>query len=193
MTDEQNQIDPLAPTDKNDHSADQSHAGAVSGKKKFFLKKCKNCAVKETECAEYKTGWQRALADYKNLQRETDQRRSEWAKQSETQILEEFLPVYEHLKMTIDNDQLVDDKNPWLEGVRHVLKQFKDILARHGVEEIKTVGEKFDPIFHEAVGQQESNEFDDETIIKQISSGYCLGDKILKPAKVIVNKKTERV
>ena len=156
-------------------------------KKKLFNKKCKNCAKQEKECQEYKTGWQRALADYKNLQNEIDKKKSDWAKYSEVQILEEFLPVYEHLKMSIDNDEVQTDKSPWVEGVKYVLKQFREILDNHGIEEIKTVGEKFDPSLHEAVSHEKAENKDDDEIIKEVSPGYKMGDRILKAARVIVN------
>jgi len=136
------------------------------------------------KCEEYKTGWQRALADYKNLQKEISERRTEWVQMSEQQILEEFIPVYDHLKMSVTG---VNDGGPWLEGVRHVLRQFAEILKGHGVEEIKTVGEKFDPIRHEAVGE-ESGENESGVIIKEVSSGYTMGGRTIKAAKVIVRK-----
>jgi len=156
-------------------------------KKKIFNKKCKNCEKNEIKCAEYKAGWQRALADYKNLQKEIENKKGEWIKMSEVQILEEFLPVYEHLQMSIDNDEVQKDNNPWVQGVKYVLKQFKEILDNHGIEEIKTVGEKFDPNFHEVVDEKESDQESGE-ILKQMSTGYIMGKKILRAAKVIISK-----
>ncbi len=156
-------------------------------KKKLFVKKCKNCEQQENNCEEYKTGWKRALADYKNLQTEINNKKSEWIKMSEVQILEEFLPVFEHLKMSINSQQVQNDNNPWVEGVKYVLKQFKEILDNHGIEEIETEGKKFDPHFHEVVNEEESEKENGE-IIRQVSSGYTMGKKVLKAARVIVSK-----
>ena len=155
-----------------------------------------NCEKIKAECAEYKTGWQRALADYQNLQKEVIARRSELAQMSERQILEEFIPVYDHLKLAINNEQLANDKNPWLEGTRHVARQFEGILKAHNVEEIKTVGEKFDPRCHEAVGALEPESQGDSvqgkiepgTILKEVEGGYKMGDRVIRPAKVIISK-----
>ena len=158
-------------------------------KKMFNKKKCKNCQKNEDKCEEYKTGWQRALADYKNLQTEIEKNKSDWAKYSEAQILEEFLPVYEHLKMSISSDEVQADKSPWVEGVEYVLKQFREILDNHGIEEIKTVGEQFNPELHEAVSHETVKDLKDDEIIKEVSPGYKIGDKILKAARVVVNKK----
>src|SRR3989344_6876157 len=92
----------------------------------------------KSEAEEYKANWQRALADYRNLQKETAAMRSQWAQMSEENILQNFIPVYEHLKLAINNEQLTNDKNPWLEGVRHVTRQFAGVLKSYNVQEIKT-------------------------------------------------------
>ena len=170
-------------------------------KKGLFNRPCKNCEKIKKECEEYKTGWQRALADYKNLQTEIAKRRGEWAKLSEAMILEEFLPVYEHLKMSIsviggsasggNNEQLISESNPWIDGVKFVIKQFKDILLQHDVEEIKTVGEKFDPRYHEAVTEELAENKEPGIIVREIQGGYKIGEKVIKAAKVIISKNSD--
>lgn len=153
-------------------------------KKSFFSHDCKKCEETKKESEEYKAGWQRALADYKNLQKEISERRAEWVQMSEQQILEEFIPVYDHLKMSVMG---VEEVSPWVNGVKHVLRQFAEILKSHGVEEIKTVGEKFDPTKHEAVSE-EVGEGESGIITKEVSSGYVMGGRTIKAAKVVVNK-----
>lgn len=183
--------------DKNSEDRNQitgnSELGGLEKEKKeenkgfFGRRKCRDCDKLESECAEYKAGWQRALADYKNLQNEVEKRRGEWAQMSEIQVLEDFLPVYEHLKLAISNEQLASATNPWLEGIKHVARQFADILKSHGVEEIKTVGEQLDLKFHEAVGEEESDK-SAGTIIKEVETGYVMGERVVKAAKVVVAK-----
>jgi len=154
----------------------------------FFHRGCKDCVKYKQEAEEYKSGWQRALADYKNLQREVSERRGEWARLSEQQVLEEFIPVYDHLRMAIqgvkNKEQGIND--PWVDGVNHVLRQFAEILKSHGVEEIKTVGEIFNPELHEAVGEEEGEE--EGKILREIFAGYTMNGKVIRPAKVIVTK-----
>lgn len=159
---------------------------SVKEKAKELKNGNENRDLKE-ECAEYKAGWQRALADYQNLQKETEKRRGEWAEYAKQMILGEFIPVYDHLKLAINNEQLTNsEKNSWLEGVKYVKKQFADILKNNGVEEIKTVGEKFDPKFHEAVGEEEGKK--SGLVVKEVSGGYKMGERVIKVAKVIVSK-----
>ncbi len=137
---------------------------------------------------EYKAGWMRAQADYQNLQKEVANRKSEWAKMSEAQILEEFIPVYDHLKLAISNEQLASKSDPWVEGVKFILKQFAGILKNHGIEEIKTVGEMFNPELYEAVGEEEVEGKEAGEIIREVDAGYKIGNKVLKAAKVIICK-----
>ncbi|MDO9509861.1 MAG: nucleotide exchange factor GrpE [Candidatus Magasanikbacteria bacterium] len=201
MTDENIQPEESLDDIKNENievvEKKSARGGTVTGGKKgFFGKACK-------DCEEYKNGWQRALADYKNLQNEINNRRGEWAQMSETQILEEFIPVYENFKKAFNHHPEVNPDNKeqktfknWIEGIGFIMKQFGDILKAHGVEEIKTVGEKFDPKFHEAVSAlvpdsddsvQGKNQ-ESGMIVKELEGGYKVGDKVIKAAKVIVNK-----
>lgn len=182
------------PAEEKSEKADEAKAEPPAAepakieKKTFFNKPCKNCDKLKQEAGEYKIGWQRALADYQNLQKETSARRAEWAQMSEQQILEEFIPVYEHLKMSLNGTNDENGNNPWLDGVKHVLKQFADILKAHGVEEIKTVGEKFDPKYHEAVGHEAVEGVAEDEIVREMSGGFKMGDRVIKAARVVVGK-----
>lgn len=151
-------------------------------------KECQNCA-------QYKAGWMRATADYMNLQREVAMQRSEWVRMSEAQILEDFLPVYGNFKKAVshannDSNSTNTDTNTqfenWKKGIEYIMKQFGDVLKAHGIEEIKTVGKKFDPVMHEAVGENDGGE--PGLIMKEIDAGYLMKGKVLKTAKVIIAK-----
>lgn len=161
--------------------------------KGLFKRECKNCEKLKKETNEYKVGWQRALADYKNLQVEINNRRAEWAEMSKQRILEDFIPIYEHLKLAISNKQIKQSAGDdlWLDGIKNVIKQFQSVLKEHGVEEIKTVGEKFDPNLHEAVAtepEQSSVQGKQGIITKEVSGGYKMGDRVIRAAKVVVAK-----
>ncbi|MDO8593182.1 MAG: nucleotide exchange factor GrpE [bacterium] len=139
--------------------------------------------------------YKRALADYQNLLKQTAKEKMEFAAYANEQMLKEILPVYDHLKMALEhhNGESTDDlpgrQAGWLAGVQHVVKQFKDVLNKIGVEEINA-GQEFDHNTMEAIG---SEECDDEkldcAVVKQVKAGYKLNGKIIEPAKVIVYKK----
>lgn len=147
-------------------------------------------ASSEQQCAEYKAGWQRAQADYQNLQREVAEQKKEWAAWSELRVLEEFIPVYDNFKKAFSHHpENGDDKkwSNWAQGIGYIMKQFGDILKAHQIEEIKTVGEQFDPRLHESVGE-EASDAPEHTIIRELEGGYMMKGKVVKVAKVIVAK-----
>jgi molecular chaperone GrpE len=156
---------------------------------------CVHCEKKQKEAEEYKLGWQRALADYTNLQKETKNRMSEWVQMSTQQILEEFIPVYDNFKKAFAHHPTLDASSEegkriknWIDGIGFIMKQFSEVLKTHQVEEIKTVGEMFNPTFHESVGEEEVEGKKSGEIVKEVDGGYMLADKILKAAKVVVAK-----
>jgi len=124
--------------------------------------------------------YKRALADYQNLLKQTVKDKADFAKYALQDFLQDLLPVYDHLKLSISGLSAEEGKSAWAIGVRHVLKQFKDILEVRGVEEIKTVGEKFDHHTMEAMDGA------GETVAQEIMSGYKLNGRVIRPAKVIV-------
>ena len=143
------------------------------------------------ENVDYKDQWLRAQADYANLQKETFAKRGEWATMSEWQILEEFIPVYDNFKKAFAVTIEGEDKQweSWKKGIEYIMKQFADVLKQHGIEEMETVGKAFDPTMHESVSEEMSDEYDDGVILREVDAGYKKGEKILKVARVVVNKK----
>ena len=143
-----------------------------------------------SEVEEYKIGWQRALADYKNLQQEVEQKRSEWVKMSEVQVIESFLPVFDNFKKAFAHKPEGEENGwtQWADGIGFIMKQFNDILDQYGIIVIETEGKQFDPEKHEAISEEESEEIEEGNIIREVDTGYMRDDRILKVAKVIVSK-----
>ncbi|MFA5155032.1 MAG: nucleotide exchange factor GrpE [Patescibacteria group bacterium] len=133
---------------------------------------------------ENKESWEnkylRALADYQNLLKQTAKDKEDFAKYALTDFLHNVLPVYDHLKLAMAGLGEADNQNPWAEGVRHVLKQFKDVLSQHGIEEIETVGQKFD---HNTMDALDGS---GDTVKQEVMPGYRLNGKVIRPAKVVV-------
>jgi molecular chaperone GrpE len=148
----------------------------------------------------YESMYKRALADYQNLLKQTAKEKMEFAAFANELMLKEILPVYDHLKMAIDHHatpaalrelggQDGENSDHWLTGVKHVVKQFKDILEKIGVQEIKTDGEKFDHNTMDAIKNEETeDEKQDGRVAMQIKAGYTLNGKVIEAAKVVVYK-----
>jgi len=146
-------------------------AGAVKPRFEF---------IKEEDNDSSENKYLRALADYQNLLKQSAKDREEFVRYAIGDFLQDILPVYDHLKMSINGLKEEELKNPWVEGVKYVLKQFKDVLETKGIEEIKTVGEKFN---HETM---EALDGTGDIVKQEVMTGYKLNGKVIRHAKVIV-------
>lgn len=140
-------------------------------------------------CEELRDKLKRALADYQNLQRETGEKRSELVTEAKMRAVDAFLPVYENMRKAFAHTPQGDGANweAWAQGCSYVVKQFDEVLVALGLTPIKTVGEVFNPALHEAVAQQTSDA-PEGTVVEEVESGFMLGGRVLKPAKVVVAK-----
>jgi len=138
------------------------------------------------ENSELKDKWQRALADYQNLERRTQTDISQRVSEKTTNLLLNFLNIYEDF-LRAENSLSKEKIN--IDGIKAVIKNMETLLSENNIKPIDTVGEIFDPQIHEAVSIVEDDSLDDGTITQEVSKGYISGKAILKPSKVIVSKK----
>lgn len=130
------------------------------------------------EKEDYKYKYLRALADYQNLQKRSANEKQEFVKYANEQILHDIIPIYDNLKVSLKHTDKEAEESGWAEGIKYVIKQFKSFLEEHGVEEINTVGKKFDYNTMEAVKGE------GEKVLKEIKPGYKLNGKVIVAAKV---------
>jgi molecular chaperone GrpE len=141
---------------------------------------------------EKKDNWDRYLrsaADLENL-RKRQKRELEDAKfEIKNKVLKEMLPVVDNLERAIEHAVAGQggEKNPIVEGVQLVLRQFTTAFERLDVTAIDALGQPFDPNLHEAISQLESDQ-PAGTIIQVLQRGYKAGDRLLRPALVVVAK-----
>ena len=133
-------------------------------------------------------GWQRARADYSNLKKEHERRQQEIAEFANAATMAEIIPIYNYFKLALKHIPEDSKKLDWVKGLDFIQKQFVDFLKKFNITEIPTVGNKFDPNFHEAVECKEQEGCKEGIIYEEITPGYMLGDKVIEPAKVKVGK-----
>lgn len=134
---------------------------------------------------ELENQYKRALADYQNLSKHTSNEKIEFFKYSLEKFLLEILPIYDNLKMAINTLEEKDLNNPWVEGIKYVIKQFQELFISNNVEEIKTIGEKFD------YNKMEAVKGDGDIVKKELRPGYILNGKVIIPAKVVLFSKED--
>ncbi len=144
---------------------------------------------KDNKTQEYLEGWKRALADYENLKRDMETRLEESRKRIKTSVAEELLPVLDNFHQAVEHAPPINDAKieNWLQGVTFIEKQLEEVMVSIGLEQIKTIGEQFDPNLHEAVEQVEDQSKKDQEIIKENQKGWKIGETVIRPAKVIIN------
>ena len=141
---------------------------------------------KDEKIDELENKYKRALADYQNLIKQTAREKGEFVKYANEGLLMDLLPIYDHLKMSLAHPA---ENDKWLEGVKHVLGQFKKVLSEAGVAQIETVGKKFDHNLMEAVESKETSDANqDDLVAKELRAGYTLNGKVIIPAQVVVYK-----
>lgn len=145
-------------------------------------------AAAQQQAEEYLNGWKRAKADYLNLKRETEQRQAEISQYATAGLLLDLLPVYDHLKLAWQHVPADSRSAEWVRGFEHIKNQLADLLKRNGIEEMKTIGEPFNPDYHEAVMHEPHEGFAPDLIFKEVTAGYLLYGKVLQVAKVKVSK-----
>ena len=137
---------------------------------------------------EYLAGWQRSRADFLNYKKEEVERIREILNYSNTDLILKILPIVDDLER--GEKALPEDlkNNQFVKGILQIKNHFQDFLKSQGVEEIKTVGEKFDPNFQEVVEEVAANEKESGIVITEVQRGYLIHGKVLRPAKVKVSK-----
>ena len=141
----------------------------------------------EIKAAEHLAGWKKALADYQNLQKESDKRLSSMSDFTTNAFILELLPIFDNYRTAIKHIPTDQQKESWAIGLEHILKMWQTFLDDHKVEQIETGNQKFDPYWHEAVGEVNEDGQDDQIIIEEKLAGYKLKDVVIRPAKVIIN------
>ena len=103
-----------------------------------------------------------------------------------------MLQIYSNFKMAFNSIPEDQRTNAWVIGFEHIKNQLWTLLENYNVQEIKTVGEKFNAEFHEAVDSVNDEKIKEDVIVKEIRAGYLWHGKVMQAAKVIVNKKEDK-
>lgn len=145
----------------------------------------------ETENAELKDRLARRQADFENYRKRVDKERGETYNRVAADISAKLLPVLDNLKRALEAESSVeaaesDEFRHFLSGVDLIYKQLNGVLEALGVKPIAAVGEQFDPHVHEAVVTEATDDYEPDTVMQEIVSGYRLGDKLIRPALVKV-------
>jgi len=142
----------------------------------------------QQQAGEYLAGWQRAQADYKNLQRDTARRVSDITKYATQDLLTQLLPIVDYFAYAFKGIPEAERDSSWLKGVEHIQTNFLRVLEDNGVNKIKTIGEAFNPSMHESLDTVEGTGKEHGIIVEEVAPGFTLNGKVIRPAKVKIAK-----
>jgi molecular chaperone GrpE len=142
------------------------------------------------ELAQLDDRWKRALADLDNYRKRTAAEIERRAGETRERLLREWLEIVDSLERALGMGQREGADG---EGLRAVLQQMEAVLARNGLRRVGAAGEPFDPERHEAIGVRETDDVPDRTVVEVARSGWALGDRVLRPAQVLVARRPASV
>lgn len=129
----------------------------------------------------------RAQADFDNFRRRTQKEKEELGKYASAKLITELLPVIDNFERAIASGEQGTDVSSYAKGVEMIFRQLEGVLGNEGLKAMETVGEPFNPDFHQAIMQVESDEHEEGIVVEEVQKGYMLKDKVLRPAMVKVS------
>lgn len=139
--------------------------------------------LKQQELDELTDRYKRLLAEFENHKKRSQKEREGLYNSILADIVEVILPILDNLENALKVETA--DEN-YKKGVELVLKQFQDVLKSKGIEEIKALGETFDPEVHEAVSSIQDDTKGEKEIVQEYRKGYKIGSKIIRHSMVVV-------
>lgn len=181
------QVEDAVKEEKETEKTDKNEKAEKSEKKGFFKNKNKEVEELGQKLADMQDKFQRTLAEFDNFRKRTSKEKASMYDDGVRDTIEKLLPIFDNLERAIASvDGKVDENDPLLKGVKMTDKQLKEILAAMGVEEIKALGEKFDPNLHAAVAHVEDENFGENEIVLDMMKGYKYKEKVIRHSMVKV-------
>lgn len=143
-------------------------------------------AEAQAKAEEYLDGWQRALAEFSNYKKRVDRDREAIYREAAIRVIKGYLDVVDDLERALANRPRDDEGAAWAEGIELIYRKLLGLLEGEGVTPMEVDTQMFDPSLHEAISQEESEKHESGEIIEVVQTGYVLGDRVIRPARVRV-------
>ncbi|MSP78462.1 MAG: nucleotide exchange factor GrpE [Dehalococcoidia bacterium] len=143
----------------------------------------------QRERSQFKATLQRVQADFANYQKRMTDERLESQKNAGAQLLSKLFPLIDDFERALAQAPK-DIESPWLDGTRLIATKFQAFLREAGVQIVDPVGQAFDPWEHEVIAYLEGKDQPDGRVVNVASKGYKLNGRVLRPAQVVVGKRT---
>ena len=131
----------------------------------------------------------RLQADFENFRRRSRENEAKLSDTVKAGTMKEFLPIVDTFEMAMEQIKKSNPGDSFIQGVEMLVKQFVKTLSDFGVTEIEAQGKPFDPYYHEALMEIQSDDVEEDTVAAVLQKGYMIGEEVLRPSKVQVAHK----
>lgn len=165
----------------NEAAAAEAQAEEITDQEQAELARLK------TEAEENQQRFVRAQADFDNFRRRTQKEKEELAKYASMKLVTELVPVLDNFERAMATVPEGTETESFAKGIQMILRQLETVLTNEGLTAMEAVGQPFNPEFHQAIMQVESEEHEEGIVVEEVQKGYMLKDKVLRPAMVKVS------
>lgn len=145
-------------------------------------------AEAEAKAAENLDGWQRAQAEFANYKKRQNRDQEMQTSEIRGRVFQRFLEVSDDLELALKSRPQEGEGAAWAQGVELIYQKLMTYLQAEGLTRVYPLGEPFDPNLHEALTQEDSDEYESGIVCDVLRPGYLLGERVLRPAAVKVAK-----
>ena len=128
----------------------------------------------------------RALAEVDNVKRRTQRERDDYVRYANEGLIRDLLPILDNFDRALEAARSTQEAARVVEGVALIQRELLKVLERVGVTRYSAVGQRFDPNRHEATGRMVSTTEAPDTVVAEMTPGYALNGRVLRPAQVVV-------
>lgn len=141
--------------------------------------------VKQAE--EHQQKYLRAQADFDNFRRRSMKEKEELGQYASMKLIGQLLPIVDNFERAIAASSANNDYESLAKGVDMIFRQLIQTLDQEGLKAMNVVGEPFNPEFHQAIMQVETEEYEEGVVVEEVQKGYMMKEKVLRPAMVKVS------
>lgn len=187
--DKHTKSEPPHATDESTPAAEDETAAEVQPES-ISVEELQDLKAQAAKADENWDKYLRSVADFDNYRKRNAREKEELARFTTERVVSALLPTLDNLERAIDAAQTHGAENSsLLQGLTQIHSQFRRTLMEFGLQEIIAgAGEPFDPNLHEAISQVDSSDHEEGHVVEQFQRGYKLGDRLLRPARVVVSK-----
>jgi molecular chaperone GrpE len=175
------------PSEAGEGEADGAGDGEPAAENGAADERDRRIAELEGQLEEYRNRLLRSQADFDNYRRRTQREKEELAKYASAELITRLLPVLDNFERAIGASKESGDFEALMKGVDMIHRQLLQLLEQEGLKPMETVGQPFNPEYHEAVMRVESDEHEEGTVVEELQRGYILKDRVIRPAMVKVS------